>query len=123
MSARSDLIDLIAGMVPATWDLYDYPTNLDGIETGTTIVMVDTYSEQAQPIRGLRSHTIGLALVVPTTDPQGAADDLDVAWDVLRVALDALSGASLIHWTEATRGTFMDTYPSLTIPVSMNTKD
>jgi hypothetical protein len=123
MSARQDLIDLLAPTLPEGWDTYPYPATVDAIEPGTTVLLVDTYAEQAEPIRGLRAHTVTLVLVVPYTSSPDADDALDVAWDVLRPALDDLAGASLIHWTDATRATFAATYPAFTIPVTMKTKD
>jgi hypothetical protein len=123
MSARHDLIDLLSPVLPDTWDLYPYPATLDAIEAGTTVLLVDSYAEQTEPVRGLRAHTLTLALVVAFTSSPDADDALDVAWDVLRPALEDLSGANLIHWTDATRSTFVTTYPSFTIPVTMKTKD
>ena len=123
MSARHDLINLLIPVLPDEWDLYPYPATVDAIEVGTTVLLVDTYAEQPEPVRGMRTHTIGLALVVPYVSSPEADDALDEAWEVLRGALHDLSGANLIHWTEATRGTFTSTYPALTIPVTMRTKD
>jgi hypothetical protein len=123
MSARQDLIDLLIPVLPDEWDLYAYPANVDAIETGTTVLMVDSYAEQAEPVRGLRAHTITLVLVVPFTVGPDADDALDDAWDVLRPELNAFAGGSLIHWTDATRSTFNTTYPAFTIPVTMKTKD
>lgn len=123
MSARHDLIDLLAPDLPPTWVTYPYPATLDAIEAGATVLLVDTYAEQAEPIRGLRAHTITLVLVVPYVTSPDADDALDTAWDVLRPLLAALAGGSLIHWTDATRATFAGTYPSYAIPVTMKTKE
>lgn len=123
MSARQDLINLLDPLLPGGWDTYSYPATVDAIEAGHTVLLVDAFAEQAEPIRGLRSHTITLVLVVPFTSSPDADDALDVAWDVLRPVLDDLAGGSLIHWTDATRSTFVSTYPALTIPVTMRTKD
>lgn len=123
MSARQDIIELLDPVLPDEWDLYAYPATVDAIEAGHTVLLVDTWAEQAEPVRGLRTHTVTLVLVVPYVTSPDADDALDVAWDVLRPALDELAGANLIHWTDATRSTFVTTYPSLTIPVTMRTKD
>jgi hypothetical protein len=123
MSARQDLIDLLDPALPPEWDTYSYPATIDAIESGATVLLVDTYAEQAEPVRGLRTHTVTLVLVVPYVSSPEADDALDVAWDVLRPALNELAGGFLIHWTEATRSTFVATYPALSIPVTMKTKD
>ena len=109
MSARQDLIALLDPLLPGGWDTYSYPASVDAIESGSTVLLVDTYAEQAEPVRGLRAHTLTLALVVGYSSSPDADDALDVG--------------SLIHWTDATRSTFVSAYPSLTIPVQMRTKD
>jgi hypothetical protein len=123
MSARHDLIDLLTPALPVDWDLYPYPATVDAIESGHTLVLVDTYAEQTEPIRGLRAHTITLVLAVPFTSSPEADDALDVAWDLLRPVLEDMAGSRLIHWNDATRSTFDSTYPAFTIPVTMKTKD
>jgi hypothetical protein len=99
-TARAYLIEQLTPLLPATWKLLPYFTNLD-VQT-QTVAMLVLESVQRAPEAPNSTHeiTFTLQLREPKTDPAKREDSLDESLDDLIFALDTIPNTK---WTKAER--------------------
>jgi hypothetical protein len=99
-TARAHLMEALKPLLPSSWKLLPYFTNLD-VQTGVVAMLVLESVERA-PANPQGSHVVSFTLQLrePKTDPSRREDSLDSSFDDLVYALDRVPG---LWWSKAER--------------------
>lgn len=116
VNPRTEVTELLRAGLPAAWQVDDHVHDVEGMHPDTPLVMVGTSSLAPHEVLGLRTYTLRVVLVEPSTDPGDADDALDSRLDVL---LDVLDKLPLLAWSSAERATFTDTWPAYEVALSV----
>ena len=106
MNVRDTIADFIVPLLPSTWKVVPYSTNLDVLDT--VVVMfkqtsVERLMNGAGRVRNSYLHSITCTVIDPHQDLKRSQDALD---DELMQVLIALDGYDNLWWEDANSGNY-----------------
>jgi hypothetical protein len=118
-NVRTAVIDMLKPLLPKTWKLVPFETNLDELSPKTPVVVLKLQSIERHPSapQGVRLVTYVLTIVEPKIEPGPADDALDDDLIRLLQAIDLLPG---IQAGKATRVVSGD-HPAYDIDLTFST--
>jgi hypothetical protein len=119
MPIRNWVIEQLTPLLPKSWKLIPYSTNLDRLSQ--PVVMLQLQSLSRTPSAPNSGHTVEFTLTViePNTDPAQREDLLDDKLDDLVYAIETIPN---VTWTKAERAMFADSYLAFDITLEIVTK-
>jgi len=105
VTVRSTVMAALKPLLPKSWALFEYNTNLDEITVPTVVLSFERYERSKVAPRAIRSATFVLTIVQPMIHPGPADDALDAdVIDLLNALDDIAEGVATVVWTTAVRG-------------------
>ena len=119
MSARSELHDALAELLPPDVELVAYSRQIDPPAKSTVMLRLDKVRPSSSSA-GHRDYEYALVLIAAKTATGYADDELeDLLEDVLFV-LEQRHGLA-VTWSEATRSVYADSNPAFEVPIVVTT--
>lgn len=115
---RDLVVDALNATAPDGVQVEPYARGLDNVARPVVMVRVDAVAPARNVAQGQRRYGCAVLVVVPTTDPGPADDELDA---LLEDVLEAIELAPKLDWTEAKRATLDDTWPAYEVTVNITT--
>lgn len=111
MSARQELAEAIAALLPDTVRVIDHPRELDAIpgDVRAVVMISRTAVRPGSNSMGALAQAFELLVIEPTTEPGGSEDSLDEITDEL---IEIFEELTWVAWSEATRSTYAKRYPT-----------
>jgi hypothetical protein len=118
INVRHTLVEALRPLLPKSWRLIPYATNLDVVGT-TPVVMLrlNDIEKLAQSPLSHRVATFSLLIIEPKTEPGRADDAIDDKLIDLLSALDTLGDG--LTWSTATSILWADTNPAYRIELRL----
>lgn len=118
MSARTQLAESLAELLPAGWRLIPYQDSVDELDTVVVMLKHSTLAKLPTAPLGAYLSTFTVTIVDPHTDAELAEDALDDGVLELLAALDQINSSL---WSTAEKTLFQDRYLSWDVPVQVVT--
>lgn len=115
-SIRAAVIDALKPLLPSSWKLVAYQTNLDSISQPVVVLKLEEVQRHPAAPQGARLITYTLTIIEPKTAPGPADDSLDTNLVLLLEAIDATPG---LNWSSAKR-VATDTNPAFDVSLTFD---
>lgn len=114
MGVRTEVATYLTAHLPATWRVFPYATNLDGLTDPT--VLVEQKKVEPAAAAGLRTVTLEVTVTVPGEDLSKVEDKLEDALYILLDVLDEVPHVAVSADRGVINGTTLHAY-AVTIEV------
>jgi len=119
MGARQYLAAALKAAVPKTWDVIEFPTDLENPRHVTVVIRPTSVKRTKGAPRMFRDEDFSLALVEPGLDSAQVETALEASLNIL---LEILDGIDILVWIDATRATYNGRFSGYDITITITTE-